>query len=135
MQLFIITTSNMSEYSDSPWCEPNAPLFRDVFLVAFGDKKLSWILETHIGICGSWLVQSSNCHVTTHVFYVTEDKKCTQTTKIIPYQWFRYALLVPTVARVHFLNLKPLVCILIALASTWEIGTTYRYVIPQGFES
>jgi hypothetical protein len=39
------------------------------------------------------------------------------------YRWFRYALLVPTVARVHFLNLKPLVCILISTGSTWDIGT------------
>jgi hypothetical protein len=51
------------------------------------------------------------------------------------YQWFRYALLVPTVARVHFLNLKLLVCILISTGSTRDIGTKYRYVIPQGFES
>ncbi len=52
-----------------------------------------------------------------------------------PYRWFRYALLVPTVARVHFSNLKPLVCILISTGSTWDIGTKYRYVIPQGFGS
>ncbi len=52
-----------------------------------------------------------------------------------PYQWFRYALLVRTVARVHFLNLKALVCILISMGSTWDIGTKYRYVIPQGFGS
>ncbi len=55
--------------------------------------------------------------------------------KIIPYQWFRYALLDPTVARVHFLNLKPLVCILISTGSTWDIGTKCWYVLPQGFES
>jgi hypothetical protein len=54
---------------------------------------------------------------------------------IFPYQWFRYALLVPTVARVHFLALKLLVCILISTGSTWDIGKKYRYVIPQGFES
>jgi hypothetical protein len=52
-----------------------------------------------------------------------------------PYRWFRYALLVPTVARVHFLNLKALVCILISTGSTWDIGTKKRYVIPQGFGS
>ncbi len=54
---------------------------------------------------------------------------------MFPYRWCRYALLVPTVARVQFLNLKPLVCILISTGSTWDIGTNYRYVIPQGFES
>ncbi len=53
----------------------------------------------------------------------------------IPYQWFRYALLVPTVAWVHFSNLKALVCILISTGSTWHIGTKCRYVIPQGFGS
>jgi hypothetical protein len=35
-----------------------------------------------------------------------------------PNRLFRYALLVPTVARVHFLNLKALVCILISMGST-----------------
>ncbi len=71
----IITTSTMSKYSDSPWCEPIAPPFRDVFLAVFGDK-ISWILESHIGICGSWPVQASNCHVTTQVFYVIGYTKC-----------------------------------------------------------
>jgi hypothetical protein len=53
-----------------------------------------------------------------------------------PYQWFRYTLLVPTVARVHILHLKPLVCIPISTGSTWDIGTKNRYyVIPQGFGS
>jgi hypothetical protein len=42
--------------------------------------------------------------------------------EIWPYRWFKYALLVPTVARVHFLNLKALVCILISTGSTWDIG-------------
>ncbi len=105
------------------------------FLVVFGDKKVYWVPECHIGIHGSWLVQTSNSHVTTHVFSVIEYKKCTQTSKRIPYRWFRYALLVPTVARVHFLNLKAFVCILISMGSTWDIGTKCRYVIPQGFGS
>jgi hypothetical protein len=70
---------------DSPWCEPNTPRFRDVFLVVSGDEKVSQIPESHIGIRGFWLVQASNCHVTTRVFFVTEFKKCTQTSKIIPY--------------------------------------------------
>ncbi len=52
-----------------------------------------------------------------------------------PYRWFRYTLLVPTVARVHFLSLKALVFILIFMGSTWYIGTKYRYVIPHGFGS
>jgi hypothetical protein len=37
--------------------------------------------------------------------------------------------------RVHFLNLKPLVCILISMGSTWDIGTKYWYVLPKGVES
>ncbi len=53
----------------------------------------------------------------------------------IPYRWFRYALLVSTVAQVHFLTLKSLVCILISMGSTWDIGTKFWYVLPQGFES
>jgi hypothetical protein len=28
--------------------EPNAPLFRDVYLVVFGDKKVSRIPESHV---------------------------------------------------------------------------------------
>jgi hypothetical protein len=47
-----------------------------------------------------------------------------------PYRWLRYALLVPIVARVHFLNLKSLVCILISMGSTWDIGTKFWYVLP-----
>ncbi len=82
----IITTSTTSKYSDSPWCEPNAPLFKDVFLVVFGDKKVSWISESHVGICGFWPVHALRCHVTTHVSYVTVYKKCTQTSKIISCQ-------------------------------------------------
>ncbi len=65
--------------------ELTAPLFRDVFLVVFGDKKVSRIPESQVGICGSWLVQALNSHVTTRVFSVIEYKKCTQTLKIIPY--------------------------------------------------
>ena len=72
----------MSKYSDSPWCEPKAPLFRDV--VFGGDKKVSQIPEGHVGICGSLPVQASKSHVTTHVLSVIEYKKCTQTSKIIP---------------------------------------------------
>jgi hypothetical protein len=72
--------------------------------------------------------------VTTHVFYVTKYKKCTQTSKIIPYHRFRYKLPVPTVAWVHILNLKTLVCILVSMVATWDIGTKYCYEIPQGFE-
>ena len=98
-----------------------------MFLVVFGDKKVSRIPESYVGICGSWPVQASNSHVTTRVFSVTEYKKCTQISKIIPYRWFRYTPLVLTVARVHFLNLKALVCILISTGSTWDIGTKYRY--------
>ena len=88
------------------------------FLVVFGDKKVSRIPESQVGICGSWLVQALNSHVTTRVFSVIEYKKFTQILKIVPYRWFRYALLVPTVARVHFLHLKPLVCIPISTGST-----------------
>ena len=106
-----------------------------VFLVVFGDKKVSRIPESYVGICGSWPVRASKSHVTTSVFSVTEYKKCTQTSKIIPYRWFRYTLLVPTVARVHFLNPKALVCILVSTGSTWDIGTKCRYVIPQGLGS
>jgi hypothetical protein len=51
-----------------------------------------------------------------------------------PNRWFRYTLLVPTVAWVHFLNLKPLACILISTGSTWDIGTKYWYALPQEFE-
>jgi hypothetical protein len=54
---------------------------------------------------------------------------------MVPYRWFRYTLLVPTVAWVHFLHLKPLVCIPISTGPTWDIGTKNRYVIPQGFGS
>ena len=43
--------------------------------------------------------------------------------------------MVPKVARVHFLNLKVLICILIYTGSTWDIGTKCMYVIPQGFWS
>ncbi len=106
-----------------------------VFLVVFGDKEVSRIPKRYIGICGSWPVRASKSHVTTRVFSVTEYKKCTQTSKIIPYRWFRYTLLVPTVARVHFLHLKPLVCIPISTGSTWDIGTKNWCVIPQGFGS
>jgi hypothetical protein len=108
---------------------------RCFFVVVFGDKKVSWIPESHLGIRGSWPVQASKSHVTTCVCSMTEYKKCTQTSKIIPYRWFRYALLVPTVVSVHFLNLKALVCILISTGSTLDIGKKYRYVIPQGFGS
>ena len=73
----------MSKYSDSPWCEPNAPLFRDVFLVVFGDKKVSQILESYVGIPKSWPVQASKSHVTTRVFSMTEYKKCTQTLGVL----------------------------------------------------
>ncbi len=52
----------------------------------------------------------------------------------LPYQGLRYTLLLPTVAWVHFLNLKPLVCILISMGSTWDIDLKYWYKIPQGFE-
>jgi hypothetical protein len=76
------------------------------FFVVFGDKKVSRSPESHVGIHRSWPVHALKSHVTTRVFSVTEYKKCTQTSKIIPYRWFRYTLLVPTVARVHFLNLK-----------------------------
>ncbi len=106
-----------------------------ISMVVFRDKKVSWIPESHVGIHGSWPVQASKSHVTTSVFSVTEYKKGTQTPKKIPYRWFRFELLVPTVARVHFLNLKSLVCILISTGSTWDIGTKYWYVIPQGFGS
>jgi hypothetical protein len=58
---------------------------RCVFLAVFGDKKVSRIPESHVGIRRYWLVQASNCHVTTHVFHVTKYKKCTQTLKITPY--------------------------------------------------
>jgi hypothetical protein len=45
------------------------------------------------------------------VVYVFGYSKCTQNPKIIPYPGFRYTLPVPTVRWVHFLYLKPLVCI------------------------
>jgi hypothetical protein len=79
----IIATSTMNEYSDSPWCEPNAPLFRDVFIMFFGDKMVSRFWESNIGIGSSWLVQAVNCHMTTHVVYVTKYKKCTKITEVI----------------------------------------------------
>jgi hypothetical protein len=122
----------MSEYSDSPWCEPNTLLFRDVFLVVFGDKKVSPIPESHVEICRSWPVHASNCHVT---MCILRDKG-TLTSKmlLLPYRWFRYTLLVPKAAWVHFLNLKPLVCKLISTRSTWDIGTKHGYVLPQGFD-
>ncbi len=56
-----------------------------IFFVVFGDKKVSWIPGSHIEICGSWPVQASKNHVTTSVFSVTEYKRCTQTSKIIPF--------------------------------------------------
>jgi hypothetical protein len=74
----------MSKDSDSPWCVPNAQLFRDVFLVVFGDKKVSRIPESYVGISGFLQVQTLRRHVTTRVFYVTVYKKCTQTSNIIP---------------------------------------------------
>ncbi len=43
--------------------------------------------------------------------------------------------MVPTVVRVHFLNLKSLVCILISMGFIWDIGTKIWYVFSQGFES
>ncbi len=46
--------------------------------MVFGDKKVSQIPESHIEICGSWLVQASNCHMTTRVFSVIEYKNCNQ---------------------------------------------------------
>ncbi len=55
------------------------------FLVVFGDKKVSWIPVSYIGIQLSWSVQTSKSHVTTRVLSMTEYKKCTQTSKIIPY--------------------------------------------------
>jgi hypothetical protein len=105
--------------------------------VVFGDKKVSRIPERYVGIYDFLPVQASRCHMTTHVFYVTVYKKCTQTLKILSYQWvrLRYAVLVSTVVQVHFLNLKSLVCILISMGSTWDIGTKFWYVLPQGFES
>jgi hypothetical protein len=51
-----------------------------------------------------------------------------------PFRWFRYTILVPTVAWVHFLNLKPSVCILISVGFSWDIVLKYWYEIPQGFE-
>ncbi len=124
-------TSTTSKYSDSPWCDPNAPHLIDVFLVVFGDKKVSRIPESYIGIQSFLPVQASRCHVTTPVLYVTVYKKCTQTLKIIPYQWFRYAFFVPTVARVHFLNLKSLVCILIFTGSTWDLSWDCRMLVSK----
>jgi hypothetical protein len=51
------------------------------FLVVFGDKKVSWIPESHVGFRGSWPVQAVRSHVTACVFSVTEYKKCTQQTR------------------------------------------------------
>ncbi len=44
------------------------------FLVVFRDEKVSRILESYVGICGSRPVQASNSHVTTRVLFVTEYK-------------------------------------------------------------
>jgi hypothetical protein len=60
----MIASFTTSKYNDSPLSEPNIPLFRDVFLVVFGHKKVSRIQESSIGICGSWSVQALNCHMT-----------------------------------------------------------------------
>jgi hypothetical protein len=55
------------------------------------------------------------------------------------FQWFRYALLVPTVARVHFLNLKPLVCILFLQGLpgilVQNIGVSYLRVLVSNVYS
>ncbi len=74
--------------------------------MVFGDKKVSWIPESYVGICDFLPVQASRCHATTHVLYVTVHKKCTQISMIIPYQSFGKTIPVPTVARVHFLSSK-----------------------------
>ncbi len=59
-------------------------LFSEMFiLVVFGGKKVFWIPESYVGICGSWLVQALNSHVTTCVFSLTEYKKCTQTSGVL----------------------------------------------------
>jgi hypothetical protein len=62
--------------------------FSDMFfLVVFGDKKVSRILESHVGIHRSLLLQFSSSHFTTRVFSVIEFKKCTQTSKNTRFAW------------------------------------------------
>jgi hypothetical protein len=62
--------------------------------------------------------------MTTCVVYVLGYTKCTQTLKIIPYPGFRfrYTLPVPTVKWVHFLYLKPLVCILFSMGAIYRMS-------------
>jgi hypothetical protein len=105
--------------------------FSEMFFLVFGDKKVSWIPEGQVGISGPFPIQTSNCHVTTRVFFVTVYKKCTQTLKIIPYQSFRDTIPVPTVARVHLLSSKLWYKILpasVAMLFCWLIFGIY---IPQ----
>ncbi len=100
--------------------------------------KLMWKLQTDMKIA-NWYENCKAilmfwCIVPTWTFAVfiwdtAGMKTCSETERMFPYRWFRYALLVPTVARVHFFEPKPLVCILISMGSTWDIGTKYRYVI------
>ncbi len=40
-----------------------------------------------------------------------------------PYPGFRYTLPVPTVGWVHFLYLKPLVCIPFSTGAIWDVST------------
>jgi hypothetical protein len=70
---------------------------------------VSWLWESHVGICELFAVQASYCHMTLRIIFVIRNKKCTQNLKIIPYLHVRYNMPIPTVARVRNLYLQPLV--------------------------
>jgi hypothetical protein len=73
---------------------------------------VSFFLKCDVGIYEFSFIETKSHPTTTHVVYVIGYTKCTQTPKIIPYQGFRYTLLVIMVKWAHFMYLKPLVCIL-----------------------
>ncbi len=80
-----LLTKTKKNYSKHPMFLLLSHFSEMVFLVVFGDKKVSRIPESYVGVCGSWPVRASKCNVTIRVFSMTEYKKCTQTLKIIPY--------------------------------------------------
>ncbi len=77
----------------------------------FGFEMVSCFRKSYIGVSEFSSIETKSRHTTTHVVYVIGYTKCTQTPEIIPYPGFRYTLLVPRVKWVHFLYLRPLVCI------------------------
>jgi hypothetical protein len=81
-------------------------------LKIFSFEMVSRFWKCNVGICEFSLIETRSRHVTTSVVYVIGYPKCTQSPTIIPYPGFRYTLPGPTVKWVHFLYLKPLVCIL-----------------------